>query len=96
MRLGPAGAVLSRTWLTADAEAQSSAHLAWLNGRLLAGWRNASGQHVLATVGHVPEAVAVQFQPMEDFVSYPDGSAGWVWAWDEVDRLKVVRIREGS
>jgi hypothetical protein len=97
LRLGRTGTVLSKEWLTNDAALESAPHLAWIRvgsePRPLIGWRKEDGTHVLLVHGATPQPIAEPFAPTEDFVTYPDGSVGWVWAWAGTDRLRAVRVR---
>lgn len=92
------GAVGEVAWLTDTAGVdEAGAHLAAYGPAYLAGW-TAGGTGRLAVVAasgailEGPADVAAESGARNDFVTWPNGDAGWAYAWGDTSRLQVVRV----
>lgn len=85
-------------WLTNTAADEQAPHLARYGTRMLATWRDAAATQVAVVdlegellEGPVP--VPVELAARDDLSTFPDGDVAWAHAWDDMTRLKVVRVR---
>ena len=84
-KLDTAGNVSTKVWLTSNGVDDDSAHLVAFKGGLLAAWRSGGTrtlQEVDANTGNpvgAPVTTTSAFRAKDDFFSYPNGDAGWVY-----------------
>jgi hypothetical protein len=98
IRVGNDGKPGQPMWLTSTAGVEESApHLARYGDALLAGW-TAGESHLIARVDQGgkligdPVAIDARIADRDDFVPMPGGDVAWAYAWDDLTRLRVVRI----
>ena len=96
-RIGPDGVASAPRWLTTtDSIEERSAHLARLGSGLLTAWKTTGDDGVFAILDTngafttAPAPIAVPLGDGSDFVTYPNGDAGWVSAGQST--LEVARI----
>ena len=84
-KIDTAGNVSTKVWLTSNTTDDDSAHLVAFKGGLLAAWRTGATRTLQeldintgAPVG-APVTVTSAFRAKDDFLSYPNGDAGWVY-----------------
>lgn len=86
-------------WLTDTPEVdESSAHLARYGRGFLAGWVSASDRSTLVVLDagyrrvEGPVSIPVAFGERDDWMNFANGDAGWAYAWEDMAKLKIVRV----
>jgi hypothetical protein len=86
-------------WLTDTPEVdESSAHLARYGRGFLAGWVSSDSRSTLAVLDagyrivEGPVSIQAAFGERDDWMNFANGDAGWAYAWDDMSKLKIVRV----